>query len=79
MAQREPGDSRCKDCANPHEPDHVRCADCLARRRIEASELAATRRKRRLCVTCGGKPANGRRYCPTHLAYYLERGTRISS
>ena len=73
MSARVPGDIRCKDCGNDHEPDRARCADCLARRRAEAAELAEDRRARGKCVTCGAKAAKERKYCAPHLAYYAAR------
>ena len=75
MSARVPGDSRCKDCSNDHEPNRARCADCLARRRTEAAELAEGRRGKHKCVTCGAKAAKDRKYCATHLAYYAARAS----
>lgn len=82
MSQRAPGDERCKDCSDPHEPDKSRCAPCAERHRQEASALTKARRKACVCVTCGGKVTKRLRdgepskYCKTHAAYYAARAAR---
>jgi hypothetical protein len=86
MAHREPGDPRCKDCADPHEPSASRCAACAARHRLDAAERARKRLVAKRCIVCGQPAAKDRlrtkkkqkltRYCATHLDYYAERAGR---
>ncbi len=76
MAERAPKDPRCKDCPADREPGRSRCAECAERHRKESSALARERRARGECVTCGAPAVDGKRYCAADLAYYAERSAR---
>ena len=73
MAERAPGDPRCKDCSADHDPNRSRCAGCANLHRAAAKARADDMRARGRCVVCRGRVAKGRRYCAAHLAYYRER------
>lgn len=64
----------CHHCHGaPAAGGRTRCDPCAEARRELEHWARADRRARHLCVTCGARAAAGRRYCPSHLAYYRAR------